>query len=1168
MAAAAAAVGGLHVGPLAASPLRGRRESTAAAAASKWGRLKGAHPGARAIAEAPTAVLAGDVNALEDVAGRLFLPGGQARKPLSPPALTPQRTLAAVAPVVERSGGPSPVPPRSTKVTVVGVGNVGMACAQTILTNDLVDEIALVDVQADKLRGEMLDLQHAAAFLPSVRIQASTDYAVTADSDLCIVTAGARQREGESRLSLHSPNTVLLIVSNPVDVLTWASWKISGLPSSRVIGSGTNLDSSRFRFLIASSLNVNAQNVHAYIMGEHGDSSLPCWSGVNVGGVPLLNFLECQGLAFGPDVLEDIHKKVVDNAYEVIKLKGYTNWGIGYSTARLASSLLRNQRRIHPVSVLAQGFQGIEDEVYLSLPSLLGRQGVINIVNTNLTEQEAKRLRECAKGLADIQHEHARGAVVEATALHASDANGHHHHHDELHNEQHQDDHDHGHHRHSHHGNSGKADLNGLQRSIMAVARALRWAALADILRESMRASMVSFALLLVASAAPYGFGSVLAARIQGVLMALAFPLTAVPAVLDALVDLAGGQVNIHVLMALAAVASACMGNALEGGLLLAMFSISHSAEDIITERALGDVSNLKENNPETALLLESYSPTLSPERMSYKEVPVQKVAIGSFVLVKVGETVPVDGEVCRGCSMVVVEHLTGESRPQQKQVGDPIPGGARNVDGLLVIKAVKTWEDSTVARIMKLTREARGNRPRLQRWLDTFSNQYSQAVVIVSIAVAVLGPLLFKWPIRNVGGAHTLSLTGHALINSFCIAVTRSSEKGILLKGGQALDALAMCDSVAFDKTGTLTSGQLTCTLIEPLMGHTSHMDTKGQTSGARDARRCCTPEGCEMEALAIANAMEQAATHPIARAVKDYSQGRKLPNVDVTDIRLVPGQGLVAAVTLSEHTARKHVVEARLGSLDYIASDTPSRAGSERLWQAASASPRTSELVHAALAVGEKVTLFHFEDELREGTKEVIQELRDAKMSVLMLTGDHSTAAKRVGDAIGIEEVYSNLKPDDKLRHIQEWSKEAAKRRTGGLMMVGDGINDAPALAAASVGVVLARHASATAIGAADVLLLRDDLDGVAFVVAKARQTAALVKQSVGLALACIIVASFPAVLGFLPLWLTVLLHEGGTIIVCLNSLNLRLLRTNRSWAYMDMARLTLQAKLLLIF
>lgn len=165
-----------------------------------------------------------------------------------------------------------------TKISVIGVGNVGMAIAQTILTQDLIDELALVDAKPDKLRGEMLDLQHAAAFLPRTKIVASIDYSVTAGSDLCIVTAGARQNPGESRLNLlqrnlamyrgivpelvkYSPECILLIVSNPVDVLTYVAWKLSGFPANRVIGSGTNLDSSRFRFLIADHLDVNAQDV-------------------------------------------------------------------------------------------------------------------------------------------------------------------------------------------------------------------------------------------------------------------------------------------------------------------------------------------------------------------------------------------------------------------------------------------------------------------------------------------------------------------------------------------------------------------------------------------------------------------------------------------------------------------------------------------------------------------------------------------------------------------------------------------------------------------------------------------------------------------------------------------------------------------------------------------
>jgi L-lactate dehydrogenase len=214
---------------------------------------------------------------------------------------------------------------RVNKVTVIGVGNVGMACAQTILTQDLCDELALVDVVEDKLKGEMLDLKHAAAFLPRATIVAGTDYKVTEGSDICIVTAGARQREGESRLALveknvelfkkiipqlvkYSPETTLLIISNPVDALTYVAYKLSGLPPNKVIGSGTNLDSSRFRWLLADHLNVNAQNVHGYIVGEHGDSSVPLWSSVNIGGVPLISYLEQKHIAFSTDTLEELHR--------------------------------------------------------------------------------------------------------------------------------------------------------------------------------------------------------------------------------------------------------------------------------------------------------------------------------------------------------------------------------------------------------------------------------------------------------------------------------------------------------------------------------------------------------------------------------------------------------------------------------------------------------------------------------------------------------------------------------------------------------------------------------------------------------------------------------------------------------------------------------------------
>lgn len=322
------------------------------------------------------------------------------------------------------SSAPAAPAPARSKISVVGIGNVGMAIAQTILTHDLCDELALVDANPDKLRGEMLDLQHAAAFLPHTRIRSSTSYSVTAGSHLCVITAGARQIAGESRLDLvqrnvamfkqivpevarHSPETIILVVSNPVDVLTYVAWRLSGFPASRVIGSGTNLDSSRFRFLLADHLEVNAQDVQAYMVGEHGDSSVALWSSITVGGVPVLSSLEKNLIAYEQEALERIRKAVVGSAYEVIRLKGYTSWAIGYSVASLARTLLRDQRRIHPVSLLAKGFYGIPDdkEVFLSLPAQLGRGGVIGVTNVHLTEEETGWLRRSADTLWEIQQQ-------------------------------------------------------------------------------------------------------------------------------------------------------------------------------------------------------------------------------------------------------------------------------------------------------------------------------------------------------------------------------------------------------------------------------------------------------------------------------------------------------------------------------------------------------------------------------------------------------------------------------------------------------------------------------------------------------------------------------------------------------------------------------------------
>ncbi|KAB0796914.1 hypothetical protein PPYR_10975 [Photinus pyralis] len=319
--------------------------------------------------------------------------------------------LASVSERVETSGN---------KVSVVGIGQVGMACAFSILTQNVSTDLALVDCVAEKLQGELLDLQHGSCFTKNAKIHASTDYSVTSGSRICIVTAGARQREGESRLDLvqrntdilkfiipqlvkYSPNTILLIVSNPVDILTYVAWKISGLPKHKVIGSGTNLDSARFRFLMSERLGVAPTSCHGWIIGEHGDSSVAVWSGANIAGVNLRKINPDIGTDKDQEEWAKVHRQVIDSAYEVIKLKGYTSWAIGLSVAALAASILSNSRRIHAVSVYVKGHHGIEEDVYLSLPAVMGEDGVSDIIKQSLEEEELERLHKSAAIMHEVQ---------------------------------------------------------------------------------------------------------------------------------------------------------------------------------------------------------------------------------------------------------------------------------------------------------------------------------------------------------------------------------------------------------------------------------------------------------------------------------------------------------------------------------------------------------------------------------------------------------------------------------------------------------------------------------------------------------------------------------------------------------------------------------------------
>lgn len=305
-------------------------------------------------------------------------------------------------------------------VSIVGAGSVGTAVAYACLIRGSADALTLYDTNADKVRAEVLDLGHGTQFAPPCRIEGSDDLAVTAGSDLIVVTAGAKQRPGQSRLDLAaanveltqaltpalldlSPDAVVLFVSNPVDVVTLAAIRAVGLDAApRIFGSGTVLDSGRLRFLIAQRVGIAVANVHALVVGEHGDSEIVLWSSATVGGVPALRFDGEDGPMFDAATRAAVATQVTRSAYEIIQGKGVTNLAIGLSTARIVEAVLRDEHRVMPVSTMQRGAHGI-DGVCLSLPTLVDARGATRVLEVPLSAGEAGGLRASARALREVQ---------------------------------------------------------------------------------------------------------------------------------------------------------------------------------------------------------------------------------------------------------------------------------------------------------------------------------------------------------------------------------------------------------------------------------------------------------------------------------------------------------------------------------------------------------------------------------------------------------------------------------------------------------------------------------------------------------------------------------------------------------------------------------------------
>jgi L-lactate dehydrogenase len=304
--------------------------------------------------------------------------------------------------------------PHPTRVAIVGVGNVGATFAYALLLSGLASEIVLIDQNRARAEGEAMDLNHAVPFASPAHVWAG-DYTDCAGAAVTVITAGAAQKPGETRLDLvkknagifrqivpqiarHNPDGIILVTTNPVDVLAYVAWKLSGLPAQRVIGSGTILDTARFRYLLSQHYGVDPRSVHALIIGEHGDSEVPVWSLANIAGMRLKDFCCFQDVMYDQAKLDDIFRETRDAAYHIIERKGATYYAIGAGLVRVVEAILRDQSTVLSVSTLIDKYYGIDD-VYLSLPAVVDRGGIEGVLRLAIDDSETVGLRRSAEVL-------------------------------------------------------------------------------------------------------------------------------------------------------------------------------------------------------------------------------------------------------------------------------------------------------------------------------------------------------------------------------------------------------------------------------------------------------------------------------------------------------------------------------------------------------------------------------------------------------------------------------------------------------------------------------------------------------------------------------------------------------------------------------------------------
>jgi Cd2+/Zn2+-exporting ATPase len=576
------------------------------------------------------------------------------------------------------------------------------------------------------------------------------------------------------------------------------------------------------------------------------------------------------------------------------------------------------------------------------------------------------------------------------------------------------------------------------------------------------------------------------------------------------------GTVDVDLLMILAALGAAYVNHAFEGAMLLFLFSLSHTLQEMAIERSRSAISAWMKLRPETALCKRGAETRL---------VRIEDIVIGDIILVRPGESIPVDGVVTEGNSSVNQASITGESLPVEKKPGDTLFAGTLNEQGGLEMRATKPATESTLAKLIELVEKAQGQKATTQRFLEKAEQWYALGVILFTVALIVAPVYLFAQPFQStfyramtvmvVASPCALVISTPASILS---AIAAAARRGVLFKGGVYLEKAAGIEIVAFDKTGTLTEGRPVVTDLQIIL-----------RPGLSDAEISCFQE----ELLWLAAAVEARSEHPVARAIVAEAKRRFMPIERCTKFQSVAGHGVSAEVC-----GRRIAV----GNLKYFDGyESPERTALEERMNAMHDAGKTGMLVGEILGEDKAATVRYLgfiavADKVRTEAPLIIARLRALGVKrIAMLTGDGARVAAAVAKACGVDEVHADLLPQDKVRVITRL------KESGCTAMVGDGVNDAPALATADVGVAMGAAGTDVAMETADIVLMSDALETIPFTIALSRRTRAVVFQNLTFALGVILVLIVSA-LGFqLPLPLGVVGHEGSTVLVCLNGLRL---------------------------